>query len=296
MAALMDLAPIERLGDIRARWLANHAGIVVGRRRRPIRENRHAVQLAVGHAEVEAVDLERLADFVLQELADRAAIDAAQDLAVDVAVVQRVVGGALADREHRRQGRRCRGTCCPSRRASRACSRQASVGRRSDAPAHAQRGCLLAVSAKFGPDLDDRHVVIELVLFDEDMHARRRHAFGRRRQHEQRVAVDRLLRRFVGQTGPGIDDQLAIQIRSDLEADLRSCLSPVPRAWPGPSRWRQISEPGLPRNTRHGGRRRCTGKALNELPASQSSWFEVLKGRCCAVVCHGLLSSTSSCG
>ena len=47
--------------------------------------------------------LQRLANLVLQELADRAAIDTAQDLAVDVAVVQRMVGGALADREHRCQ-------------------------------------------------------------------------------------------------------------------------------------------------------------------------------------------------
>jgi hypothetical protein len=129
------------------------------------------VQLAVGDAQVEAIDSQRLADLVLQELANRPAVDAAQDLAVDVAEVQRVVGRSLADGVDGLQRRDAARHPIPigqpvGRVADRRLRHAGLVCERV-----AQRCRLLAVLSELRPHLHDRHVVAEAVLLDQQVHA-----------------------------------------------------------------------------------------------------------------------------
>jgi hypothetical protein len=88
MDALLDLATIEHFRHVGAGRFADHARIVVRRRRRSVCKHGDAMQLAIRHTQIDAVDAKRLADLVLQELGDRAAVDSPQDLAVDVAEVE----------------------------------------------------------------------------------------------------------------------------------------------------------------------------------------------------------------
>ena len=75
-----------------------------------------------------------------------------------------------------------------------------------------QRRGLFAVGAELRPHLDDWHVVVELVPFHQEVHAGRGHALGRRRQHEERVAVHGPPGGLVGHACPGVDDQLAVEV------------------------------------------------------------------------------------
>ena len=168
--------------------------------------------------------------------------DPAQDLAVDVAVVERVIGRALTDRKHRLQRGDAAAHTIPVRQP---------VGRVADRRLRhtrlvrqrmAKGGGLLAVLPELRPHLHDRHVVTELVLLDEQVHARGGDALRRRRQHEHRVAVDRRLLRFVSHAGPGVDDELAVQVGGDLQPDLGACRPRSSRARRAPCRWRRWTQ------------------------------------------------------
>src|SRR5690606_1508184 len=95
-ARLQNLASIEDPGDVRSCGLADQSGVVFGWRRWRVRQHGDAIQLAVGHAQVSAVDAKRLADFILQELRDRATVHATQDFTDDMAVIERVIRRSLA--------------------------------------------------------------------------------------------------------------------------------------------------------------------------------------------------------
>ena len=212
---------------------------------------------------------ERLADLLLEELRDRAAVHAAQDLAVDVAVVQRVVGRALADREHRHEIGDAATHAVPvgqpfRRVADRRLRNAGLVGQ-----GHAQRRVLFAVRAELGPHLDDRHVVAEPVLLDAEVQARGRDALRRRREHEQGVAVDRLAGGGIGHAGPRVDDELAVEVGGHLQADFGSVLDE--RGEDGAHPLVGVARNGV-RRARDGGQARRRGRqseTAHDLPPGQ---------------------------
>jgi hypothetical protein len=86
-------------------------------------------------------------------------------------------------------------------------------------------GCPLFVArAELWPVGNNRLVVVDLSQFRQPVHARRGNAPGRGQQHEQGIALHRWPRPLVGQASPGIDDQLTVEVRGDLETDLGSAV------------------------------------------------------------------------
>src|SRR5579862_8677548 len=149
------------------------------------------------------------------------------------------------------------------------------------------------MGAKFGPDLDDRHVVVELVLFDQDVHTRAGHALGGRRQHEESVRINLLPGSLIGPAGPGVDHQLAIQISRHLQTQLgriphqlfeRRANFVASICGCSCRGIRECRAGGGP-DVRHGCRRPSEGEALHELAPVQFSLLEVPK-QTCADVCH----------
>src|SRR5262249_41481037 len=78
----------------------------------------------------------------------------------------------------------------------------------------------LAVLSKFRPIIADAVLAAQFAALGQQMHQRRRDAFGRGEDRKECVAVNRSLRVAVGDSGPGIDDQLAEMVGGELDSRL----------------------------------------------------------------------------